>query len=119
MTRGQRTCLAPFVALTLLLAPLSVSAHDVSPMTDALSEAREVTGVLQAFVVDNPIRGTSTRHVELVLDDGTALPLEGAIAETAVVGARVKANGTTHGKALVVASIVTVAPGRGAPKASV
>jgi hypothetical protein len=112
--------LVSFVTLTLLLATLSAMAHDVSPTTtDALSQAREVTGVVHAFVVDNPIRGTSTRHVELVLDDGTALPLEGAIGETAVVGARVQANGTSHGKALVVSSIVTVAPGRGAPKASV
>ena len=80
MTPGQTMRLVSFVTLTLLLATLSAMAHDVSPTTtDALSQAREVTGVVHAFVVDNPIRGTSTRHVELVLDDGTALPLEGAI----------------------------------------
>jgi hypothetical protein len=69
MTPGQRPRLVPFVALTLLLVTLSAMAHEISaPMTDAISQAREVTGLVHAFVVDNPIRGTSTRHVELVLD---------------------------------------------------
>jgi hypothetical protein len=111
---------ALFVALTILFVACPAIAHEVTlAAADAAGEARNATGVVHAFVVDNPGRGTSTRHVELMLDDGTSLPLEGPIAETAVIGARVQASGITHGKALVVSSVVTVAPGRGAPKASV
>jgi len=120
MTQGRRRWPALFVALALVLLTLSAMGHEASPIaTAAVDEARDVTGVISAFVVDNPGRGTSTRHVELVLDDGTALPLEGALAEAAVVGARVQARGTTHGRGLLVSSIVAIAPGSGVPKATV
>ena len=119
--RPARTWWGLFVALAMLIAALPTHAHDAPlPVADAQGDARrDLVGVVHAFVVDDPARGTSRRHLQLDLDDGTSLPLEGPIAEAAAVGARVRAVGEMRGKALLASAIETVAQGRGAPKASV
>ena len=119
--------LAPFT--TAFLAAFSVALFYAQPLgaheqaqallaqterdADALPET--LNGVVHVLVIDNPARGTSSRHVELQLDDGTLVPLRGDGTDTLHVGARASVSGKQNGEWLEVASAREVA---GTPNAS-
>jgi hypothetical protein len=104
-------------ALTLALArPSPVAAHPLVPeilaQSDASSEKSQtdtLTGTVHAVVIDNAVRGTSSRYVELELDDGTLVPLRGGGSDAMAPGARAKVSGRHNGKALDVDSAETLA----------
>ena len=76
---------------------------------DADAPPETVSGRVHVLVIDDPARGTSSRHVELQLDDGTLVPLRGAVTDTLHVGARATVSGRHNGKWLEVASAREVA----------
>ncbi|HXR57284.1 MAG TPA: Ig-like domain repeat protein, partial [Casimicrobiaceae bacterium] len=113
------------VALSLSIArPASVSAHSTDALlaqSDAVPGAARpntLTGTVHALVVDDPIRGTSMRHVELELADGSLVPLRGDGTSTFATGARATVSGGYDGKSFDVASGRTVAASTSVPKAN-
>lgn len=121
-----------FTALPLLLAiafvcarPGPVAAHELAPerlaQNDAVfrgSQAETLAGIVHAVVVDDPLRGTSIRYVELALDDGTLVPLRGDASDAMAAGTRAKITGRRNGKTLDVDAIETVAAPAATPKAN-
>ena len=67
-----------------------------------------VIGTVNELIVDDPTRGTSHRHVELELDDGRLMPLEGQAADRLVSSARVEVSGRHRGKPLEIDSARTL-----------
>ena len=113
------------VALSLSIArPASVFAHATDALlaqTDAVAgdtRSQTLTGTVHALVVDDPIRGTSSRHVELELGDGTLVPLRGDGTSAFATGARATVSGGFAGKAFDVASGRTLAGTASVPKAN-
>jgi M6 family metalloprotease-like protein len=102
-------------ALGLALLPgQRVLAHDALL---AQADARQspgrsdtLTGIVHALVVDDATRGTSARYVELRLDDGSLVPLQGIPASALVADARVRVSGRHDGKHLDVIAAETIAP---------
>jgi len=113
----------PRLTTALLLAAFAALSHspDVRAHADALLAQTDhvaddlsptLLGTVHALVIDDATRGTSNRHVELALDDGTLVPLRGDDADALPSGARVKVAGHANGKWLEVESVERVA---GAP----
>jgi M6 family metalloprotease-like protein len=108
------TALLAALSLTLFDTP-TVLAHgqgeallaQIEPGADASAET--ASGVVHVLTIDNPLRGTSSRHVDLQLDDGTLLPLRGDGTVGLHTGARVTVSGRHDGRWLDVASAQEVA----------
>jgi Gametolysin peptidase M11. len=108
------TALLAALSLTLFDTP-TVLAHgqgeallaQIEPGADASAET--ASGVVHVLTIDNPLRGTSSRHVDLQLDDGTLLPLRGDGTVGLHTGARVTVSGRHDGRWLDVASAREVA----------
>jgi hypothetical protein len=87
-------------------------AHD-APRAQA---EREVPGPFETFigtvhqvVIDDPTRGTSSRHLEIELDDGSLVPLNGDEALTLENGRRAQVSGRRNGVQLDVLTARTFA----------
>ena len=89
-------------------------AHDEgqAQSATAFDSRRTLTGTVHTLVIDDPVHGTSTRHVELQLDDGTLVPLRGDDTQSLNAGARASVTGRYNGKWMEVAAAGAVA---GAP----
>jgi hypothetical protein len=124
MMPGPRP-LAILLATLLGVVALPCYSHDPTRgvMDSAVgqrAEPAEARGVVRAYVVDNATRGSSHRYVDLELDDGSDMPLEGSTAAALPTGERVRASGRRNGKALEVDSVERLAaPGAQVAKASV
>ena len=81
------------------------------PMAAATAAAELLRGTVREIVIDDATRATSTRYVELELDDGTLVPLHGDAVATLAKGARVEISGRRDGKSVEVEAAQTLVPG--------
>lgn len=121
----------PRFTSALLLAAFAALSHSHGALAhaDALlaqtehvadDATRTLVGTVHALVIDDATRGTSSRHVEVALDDGTLVPLRGDDADTLASGAWVNVAGHFNGKWLEVESVEQVAGAANVvPKANV
>jgi hypothetical protein len=119
MTRNRLTsALVAALAIALLAGP-AARAHDIAEHALLAETERDsssadathtLTGTVHAVIIDDATRGTSSRYVELRLDDGTLVPLRGAVTATLRSGARVAVSGQHEGKRLNVETARIAAP---------
>ena len=96
-------CVArPVMAHDLVEAPLA----QTEPTIDVRHES--ITGRVHQVLVDDPAHGTSSRYVELQLDDGTLVPLRGDAAAALQDDARATVAGQRNGKWLEVDAALTL-----------
>ena len=113
--------LRPHVVLAALAFALSVDpavAHTPGEHDGTVAEARSdavetVRGTVAEIIVDDATRGTSRRHVELTLANGTRIPLSGSTAATLSSGTSVEVSGRHRGRPLEVMSAQSLAQPRG------
>jgi hypothetical protein len=94
-------------ALMMALTAQAALAHTPGEHDGAVAEARSdavetVRGKIAEVIVDDATRGTSRRNVELVLANGTRIPLSGPTAATLSSGASVEVAGRHRGRPLEV-----------------
>ena len=104
---------------SLLAHSLASAAIAQSDAPAQVSRSEAITGTVHAVATDNAVRGTSSRYVELELDDGTLVPLEGDGSATLASGARAKVSGRHVGKRVDVESVETIAAPPAMPKSDV
>ena len=114
-----RPLLLLLAALTFGLSVQPVTAHAPVEHESAVAEARSDTvetlrGTVAEIIVDDVTRGTSRRHVELTLADGTRIPLSGPTAAALAGGASVEVSGRHRGRPLDVLSAQSFGQPRGA-----
>ena len=91
----------------MALTAQAALAHTPGEHDGAVAEARSdavetVRGTIAEVIVDDATRGTSRRNVELVLANGTRIPLSGPTAATLSSGASVEVSGRHRGRPLEV-----------------
>jgi hypothetical protein len=113
LTRFTTFFLAAFLLTLFYAQPVVAHEQAQAPFTqterDADASPETVSGVVHVLVIDNPARGTSSRHVELQLDDNTLVPLRGDGTDTLHVGTRATVSGRHNGEWLDVASAREIA----------
>jgi hypothetical protein len=119
-TAATRRSLQPLFVLAALAFALSAQpavAHTRGEHDGTVPEARSETvetvrGTVAEIIVDDATRGTSRRHVELTLGNGTRIPLSGSTAETLSSGMSVEVSGRHRGRPLEVSSARVLAQPR-------
>jgi M6 family metalloprotease-like protein len=119
-TAATRRSLQPLFVLAALAFALSAQpavAHTRGEHDGTVPEARSETvetvrGTVAEIIVDDATRGTSRRHVELTLGNGTRIPLSGSTAETLSSGMSVEVSGRHRGRPLEVSSARALAQPR-------
>src|SRR6266508_2075574 len=97
-----------FIVATLALftsLPATIQqalAHPLGDAAAAADSAEVVAGTVVAVVIEDRVKNTTFTHRELRLDDGTAVPLRGTVAERLEDGARVRIAGKRFGTPLEV-----------------
>src|SRR5439155_3598543 len=107
----RRFLLAALLALLigLLATPHRVLAHSVADASAAADHVDVVTGTVVGVVIEDRVKNATFTYRELQLDDGTAVPLQGAAAESLPDGAYVRVTGNRVGTPLEVAGVETLA----------
>jgi hypothetical protein len=93
-------------------------AHEVDAPLEQVERVADVapetlTGNVHALVIDDPAHGTSSRYVELQLDDGSLVPLHGDDVAALQDGERARVTGQHNGKSLEILSAHAFAPASG------
>jgi hypothetical protein len=106
--------------LLALFIALPAQAHSTdSPATAAAAQAADVVaGTVVAVLIEDRVSNATFTYRELQLDDGAAVPLQGAAAEDLQDGARVRVTGKRVGTPLEVANVETLAAPPPAPPAT-
>jgi len=119
--KAANAVLAFSVMLSLGLHGGAALAHGASEHRLAAQVEREtqlfapaandtLAGTVHELIVDDPTRGTSERRVELQLDDGAVVSLQGHGADGLVDGSRVEVTGRRRGQPLEVDTARTLSP---------
>ncbi|MDQ2917956.1 MAG: Ig-like domain repeat protein [Pseudomonadota bacterium] len=96
----------PVLAHDAAAQPLRAQAEFVATSPAA---TETLTGTVHEVILDDATRGTSSRYVELQLDDGTLVPLRGDATAALKSAARVTVSGRHDGERLDVEAAQTVA----------